>query len=199
VCGLGRLQQQYHGRGGDRQRCQDDAGEDLVVARPSVLVGGLFGRQRGHVVAVTGRLIDVQRLEKVIEAAGEVLPEHVAIVQASFAVRLRCGRTRHGFRSCWVPPNPPVPPPGKPPNQLAKQGFATRFGGRSQSIAFTQDEVANTKGVKIMVHCRYCNRFRLTRLAGRGAWLLECGHTYLPLPSEAQTWAAYTRDPRPAA
>jgi hypothetical protein len=47
-----------------------------------------------------------------------------------------------------------------------------------------------------MVHCRYCNRFRLTRLAGRGAWLLECGHTYLPLPSEAQTWAAYTRDPR---
>jgi hypothetical protein len=50
-----------------------------------------------------------------------------------------------------------------------------------------------------MVHCRYCNRFRLTRLAGRGAWLLECGHTYLPLPSEAQTWAAYTRDPRPLA
>lgn len=50
-----------------------------------------------------------------------------------------------------------------------------------------------------MAHCRYCKRFRLTRLAGRGAWLLECGHTYLPLPSEAQSWAAYTRDPRPAA
>jgi hypothetical protein len=33
-----------------------------------------------------------------------------------------------------------------------------------------------------MAHCRYCNRFRLTRLAGRGAWLLECGHTFLPLP-----------------
>ena len=44
-----------------------------------------------------------------------------------------------------------------------------------------------------MTHCRYCNRFRLTRLTGRGAWLLECGHTYLPLPSEAQRWAAYTR------
>jgi hypothetical protein len=41
-------------------------------------------------VAVTGRLIDFQRLEQVIEPAGEVLPEHVAIVQASFAVMLRC-------------------------------------------------------------------------------------------------------------
>jgi hypothetical protein len=50
-----------------------------------------------------------------------------------------------------------------------------------------------------MVHCRYCNRFRLTRLAGRAAWLLECRHTYLPLPSEAQNWAAYTRDTRPLA
>jgi hypothetical protein len=50
-----------------------------------------------------------------------------------------------------------------------------------------------------MAHCRYCNRFRLARLAGRGAWLLECGHTYLPLPSEAQTWAAYTRNPHPLA
>jgi hypothetical protein len=47
-----------------------------------------------------------------------------------------------------------------------------------------------------MTHCRYCNRFRLTRLTGRGAWLLECGHTYLPLPSEAQRWAGYTRDQR---
>jgi hypothetical protein len=45
-----------------------------------------------------------------------------------------------------------------------------------------------------MAHCRYCNRFRLTRMAGPGAWLLECGHTYLPLPSEAQTWAAYRQD-----
>jgi len=47
-----------------------------------------------------------------------------------------------------------------------------------------------------MAHCRYCNRFRLTRMAGLGAWLLECGHTYLPLPSETQTWAAYTQDAR---
>jgi hypothetical protein len=43
-----------------------------------------------------------------------------------------------------------------------------------------------------MVNCRYCNRFRLTRLAGPGVWLLECGHAYLPLPTEAQRWAAYT-------
>ena len=68
------------------------------------------------------------------------------------------------------------------------QGHTTRFGDRRQSIpCLTQDEAAlNAKGVGIMTHCRYCNRFRLTRLAGRGAWLLECGHTYLPLPSEAQ-------------
>lgn len=47
-----------------------------------------------------------------------------------------------------------------------------------------------------MVNCRYCSRFRLARLAGPGAWLLECGHAYLPLPSEAQRWAAYTQDAR---
>ena len=49
-----------------------------------------------------------------------------------------------------------------------------------------------------MVNCRYCNRFRLTRLTGRGAWLLECGHPYLPLPREPQTWAVYTREARPS-
>ena len=43
-----------------------------------------------------------------------------------------------------------------------------------------------------MTHCRYCNRFCLVCLAGRGTWLLECGHRYLPLPSEGQRWAAYT-------
>jgi hypothetical protein len=42
-----------------------------------------------------------------------------------------------------------------------------------------------------MTRCSHCNRFRLIRLAGEGAWLLDCGHTYLPLPSEAQRWAAY--------
>jgi hypothetical protein len=47
-----------------------------------------------------------------------------------------------------------------------------------------------------MVNCRYCSRFRMTRLAGLGAWLLECGHSYLPLPSEAQRWAAYAQDGR---
>jgi len=45
-----------------------------------------------------------------------------------------------------------------------------------------------------MTHCRYCNLFRLTRMAGPGAWLLDCGHTYLPPPSEAQRWAAYMQD-----
>jgi hypothetical protein len=62
------------------------------------------------VVAVTGRLIDVQRLEKVFEAAGEV-------------------------SKLLGTPNPPMPPPGKPPNQLARKGFTTRFVGRRQSIA----------------------------------------------------------------
>jgi hypothetical protein len=47
-----------------------------------------------------------------------------------------------------------------------------------------------------MTHCRYCNRFRLIRTAGSGAWLLDCGHTHLPLPSESQTWAAYMQDGR---
>ena len=37
-----------------------------------------------------------------------------------------------------------------------------------------------------MTHCRYCNRFRLVRVSGSGPWLLDCGHVYLPLPSEAQ-------------
>lgn len=49
-----------------RQRCQDDAGEDYP-SRPSVLVGGLFERLGNCVVAVTGRLIDVQRLEQVVD------------------------------------------------------------------------------------------------------------------------------------
>jgi hypothetical protein len=44
-----------------------------------------------------------------------------------------------------------------------------------------------------MTHCRYCNRFRLVRLSGSGAWLLDCGHTYLPLHGEGQRWIAYTR------
>jgi hypothetical protein len=47
-----------------------------------------------------------------------------------------------------------------------------------------------------MTHCRHCNRFRMTRLAGPGAWLLDCGHTYLPLPSESQRWVAYTGNRR---
>lgn len=47
-----------------------------------------------------------------------------------------------------------------------------------------------------MTRCTYCNRFRLIRLAGEGAWLLDCGHTHLPLPSEAQRWAAYTAPAR---
>jgi hypothetical protein len=37
-------------------------------------------------------------------------------------VRLRCGRTRCGFRSCWPPPNPPVLTVENPPNELARQG-----------------------------------------------------------------------------
>jgi hypothetical protein len=43
-----------------------------------------------------------------------------------------------------------------------------------------------------MTHCRYCNRFRLVHVSGSGPWLLDCGHTYLPLHGEAQRWAAYT-------
>jgi hypothetical protein len=45
-----------------------------------------------------------------------------------------------------------------------------------------------------MTHCRYCNRFRLVCVAGCGAWRLECGHTYLPLPTEGRRWAAYAGD-----
>jgi hypothetical protein len=37
-----------------------------------------------------------------------------------------------------------------------------------------------------MTHCRYCNRFRLVHVSGSGPWLLDCGHTYLPLHSEGQ-------------
>jgi hypothetical protein len=113
---------------------------------------------------------------------------------------ISCVQAIGSTRSCWPPPNPPCRPREKPPHQPATQGRTTRFGNRRQSIpCLHRTKPLNTKGVEIMAHCRYCNRFRLTRLAGRGAWLLECGHTYLPLPSEAQTWAAYTRDPRPAA
>jgi hypothetical protein len=43
-----------------------------------------------------------------------------------------------------------------------------------------------------MTHCRYCNRFRFVRVSGSGLWLLDCGHTYLPLDSEGQRWTAYT-------
>jgi hypothetical protein len=43
-----------------------------------------------------------------------------------------------------------------------------------------------------MTHCRYCNRFRVVRISGSGAWLFDCGHTYLPLHSEKQRWIAYT-------
>ncbi len=45
---------------------------------PPIIVVVLFGLPGSQLVAFTGRLIDVQRLEQVIEAAGEVLPEHVA-------------------------------------------------------------------------------------------------------------------------
>jgi len=51
-----------------------------IVCRPRV-----FGQLGRRVVRRYRRLIDVQRLEQVIEAAGEVLPQHLAIVQASFA------------------------------------------------------------------------------------------------------------------
>jgi len=47
-----------------------------------------------------------------------------------------------------------------------------------------------------MTRCSYCNQFRLIRVAGQGAWQLDCGHTYLPLPSEAQRWAAYSGSAR---
>lgn len=50
-----------------------------------------------------------------------------------------------------------------------------------------------TKGIGAMTHCRHCGRFRTVRLAGCGAWLLDCGHTYLPLPDEGQRSAAYSR------
>jgi hypothetical protein len=43
-----------------------------------------------------------------------------------------------------------------------------------------------------MTHCRFCNRYRLVRLSGAGAWLLDCGHTYLPLPGEDRRWSVYT-------
>lgn len=42
-----------------------------------------------------------------------------------------------------------------------------------------------------MTHCRYCNRFRRVCVAGSGAWRLDCGHTYLPLPGEGRRLAVY--------
>jgi len=45
-----------------------------------------------------------------------------------------------------------------------------------------------------MARCRYCNRFRLVSVAGSGAWRLDCGHTYLPLPGEGRRWSAYGGD-----
>ena len=95
---------------------------------------------------------------------------------------------------------PPYRPRKNPQTRWPRRGARPFWRPPPIHTVFNQDEAATKrKGVEIMAHCRYCNRFRMTRLAGRGAWLLECGHTYLPLPSEAQTWAAYTRDPRPAA
>jgi hypothetical protein len=43
-----------------------------------------------------------------------------------------------------------------------------------------------------MTHCRYCNRFRFVRVSGSSPWLLDCGHTYVPLHSEGQRWTVYT-------
>lgn len=45
-----------------------------------------------------------------------------------------------------------------------------------------------------MTHCRYCNRFRLVRVSDSGPWLLDFGHIYLPLHSEAQRRTDYTAD-----
>jgi hypothetical protein len=45
-----------------------------------------------------------------------------------------------------------------------------------------------------MAHCRYCNRFRLTRLAGRGAWLLDYADLrVMPTSVRSSLWCTESR------
>jgi hypothetical protein len=53
-------------------------------------------------MAVTGCLADVQRLEKVVEPTGEVLPEHVPMVLAKFAGGCASARTASRVQSGYA-------------------------------------------------------------------------------------------------
>jgi len=61
-----------------------------------------FGGPTTLVGAVTGRLVDFQRLEQVVEPAGEVLPEHVPMVRVLFAAGCASARTAASGQSGYA-------------------------------------------------------------------------------------------------
>jgi hypothetical protein len=67
----------------------------------------------------------------VVESAGEILPQHVAMVQA-----LLQDLVVTELAANWPSPNPPISTPEEPPSWHSAHGYATRFGSHHQPIRY---------------------------------------------------------------